>query len=86
MRYPLPSNDGRGPRPEHLRGWGLAMSHHKFCMRCGEEVRCAESRETIEGMSKTKLRLMCPNCERTLALLYDDERELLPVANARIVG
>jgi len=67
-------------------GWGWTMSHNRFCRRCGDEVACSEAREAIEGSSKTKLRLTCPSCDRTLGLLYDDERELLPVANAKIVG
>ena len=62
------------------------MSHTKYCYRCGEEVRCSEDRLDIPGSHKTKLHLSCPNCDRVLASLVDDRRELLPVENARIVG
>jgi len=51
---------------------------------CGIEVRCREEVQAIPGSHVSRLRLICPGCDRVLADIYDAPLEIKPVSNAKI--
>lgn len=60
------------------------MTQKRYCRSCGVDVACRDELLEIPDSHSSRLRLICPSCDRVLADIYDAGLEIKPVANAKI--